>query len=89
MDEEVWRMPLAAGYDREIDSDAADVKNIARGRAAGRVIGAQFLQRFANDVPWAHLDVAGMAWSSKDSATVPEGATAFGVQLLDCLGRAV
>jgi leucyl aminopeptidase len=81
--EEVWRLPLAASYDREIDSDAADVKNIASGRAAGSIIGAQFLQRFVNDVSWAHLDIAGMAWSSKDSATVPKGATAFGVQLLD------
>jgi leucyl aminopeptidase len=83
VDEEVWRLPLAASYDREIDSDAADVKNIASGRAAGSIIGAQFLQRFVNDVPWAHLDIAGMAWSSKDSATVPKGATAFGVRLLD------
>jgi leucyl aminopeptidase len=83
VDEEVWRLPLAASYDREIDSDAADVKNIASGRAAGSIIGAQFLQRFVNDVPWAHLDIAGMAWSSKDSATVPKGATAFGVQLLE------
>jgi len=83
VDEEVWRLPLAAIYDREIDSDAADVKNIASGRAAGSIIGAQFLQRFVNEVPWAHLDIAGMAWSSKDSATVPKGATAFGVQLLD------
>ena len=83
VDEEVWRLPLAASYDREIDSDAADVKNIASGRAAGSIIGAQFLQRFVNEVPWAHLDIAGMAWSSKDSATVPKGATAFGVQLLD------
>ena len=47
------------------------------------LIGAQFLQRFVNDVPWAHLDIAGMAWSTKDSATVPKGATAFGVRLLD------
>jgi leucyl aminopeptidase len=83
VDEEVWRLPLAATYDREIDSDAADVKNIASGRAAGSIIGAQFLQRFVNDVPWAHLDIAGMAWSSKDSPTVPKGATAFGVRLLD------
>ncbi len=83
VDEEVWRLPLDASYDREIDSDAADVKNIASGRAGGSIIGAQFLQRFVNDVPWAHLDIAGMAWSAKDSATVPKGATAFGVQLLD------
>ena len=83
--EEVWRLPLDESYDRDIDSDAADVKNIGGGRAAGSIIGAQFLQRFINDVPWAHLDIAGTAWSSKDTATVPKGATAFGVRLLDQL----
>jgi leucyl aminopeptidase len=81
--EEVWRLPLADAYDRDIDSDAADVKNIGGGRAGGSITAAQFLQRFVNNVPWAHLDIAGMAWSSKDSATVPKGATAFGVRLLD------
>ena len=83
--EQVWRLPLDETYDREIDSDAADVKNIASGRAGGSIIGAQFLQRFVNDVPWAHLDIAGMAWSTKDAPTVPKGATAFGVRLLDRL----
>ena len=81
--EQVWRLPLAESYDREIDSDAADVKNIGGGRAAGSIIAAQFLQRFVNDVPWAHLDIAGTAWSTKDAPTVPKGATAFGVRLLD------
>jgi leucyl aminopeptidase len=81
--EEVWRLPLDEVYDREIDSDAADVKNIGGGRDAGSILGAQFIQRFVNDVPWAHLDIAGTAWSSKDTATVPKGATAFGVQLLN------
>jgi leucyl aminopeptidase len=85
VDEQVWRMPLADHYDREIDSDAADVKNIGGGRAGGSIIGAQFLQRFVNDVSWAHLDIAGTAWSTKDAATVPKGATAFGVRLLDRL----
>jgi leucyl aminopeptidase len=83
--EPVWRLPLADSYDRDIDSDAADVKNIGSGRAAGSIIGAQFLQRFVNSVPWAHLDIAGVAWSKKDAATVPKGATAFGVRLLDRL----
>ena len=82
-DEQVWRLPLADSYDRDIDSDAADVKNIGGGRAAGSVTAAQFLQRFVDKTPWAHLDIAGIAWSSKDSATVPKGATAFGVRLLD------
>jgi leucyl aminopeptidase len=81
--EPVWRLPLGEAYDREIDSDAADVKNIGGGRAAGSIIGAQFLQRFVNDVPWAHLDIAGVAWSKKDAAITPKGATAFGVRLLD------
>jgi leucyl aminopeptidase len=81
--EPVWRLPLADSYDRDIDSDAADVKNIGSGRAAGSIIGAQFLQRFVNAVPWAHLDIAGVAWSKKDTATVPKGATAFGIRLLD------
>ena len=83
--EQAWRLPLAESYDREIDSDAADVKNIGSGRAGGSILGAQFLQRFVNDVPWAHLDIAGTAWSTKDTATVPKGATAFGVRLLDRL----
>jgi leucyl aminopeptidase len=83
--EQVWRLPLAESYDREIDSDAADVKNIGGGRAGGSIIGAQFLQRFVNDVPWAHLDIAGTAWSTKDAPTVPKGATAFGIRLLDRL----
>ncbi len=82
-DEQLWRLPLADSYDRDIDSDAADVKNIGGGRAAGSVTAAQFLQRFVDKTPWAHLDIAGVAWSSKDSATVPKGATAFGVRLLD------
>jgi leucyl aminopeptidase len=81
--EELWRLPLDDGYDREIDSDAADVKNIGGGRAAGSIVAAQFLQRFVDKTPWAHLDIAGMAWSTKDAPTVPKGATAFGLRLLD------
>jgi len=81
--ENLWRLPLGDSYDRAIDSDAADVKNIAGDRAAGSIIGAQFVQRFVNKVPWAHLDIAGVAWSKKDAPTVPKGATAFGVRLLD------
>jgi len=81
--EKVWRLPVADAYDREIDSDAADMKNVGNGRGAGSITAAKFLQRFVNDVPWAHLDIAGTAWSKKDAATVPKGATAFGVRLLD------
>jgi leucyl aminopeptidase len=80
--EKLWRMPLAEAYDKMIDSDAADVKNIG-GREAGSITAAQFLQRFVNGVPWAHLDIAGTTWSKKDAPTVPKGATAFGLRLLD------
>jgi len=81
--EKLWRLPLDDAYNKAIDSDAADVKNIAGDRAEGSIIGAQFVQRFVNKVPWAHLDIAGVAWSKKDAPTVPKGATAFGVRLLD------
>ena len=83
--EKLWRMPLHASYDKLMDSDAADIKNISGGRDAGSITAAQFLKRFVNDVPWAHLDIAGTTWSKKDAATVPKGATAFGVRLLDRL----
>jgi leucyl aminopeptidase len=80
-----WRLPLSDAYDKEIDCDAADMKNISGGRAGGSITAAQFLQRFVNDVPWAHLDIAGTAWASKDKPTIPKGATAFGVRLLERL----
>ena len=81
--EALWRMPLGDAYDKLIKSDIADMKNIG-GRAGGSIIGAQFIQRFVRG-PWAHLDIAGMAWSSKDAPTIPKGATAFGLRLLDRL----
>jgi len=82
--EKVWRMPLAQEYDELIKSEIADMKNIG-GRPGGSITAAQFIQRFVNDKPWAHLDIAGMAWASKDAACRPKGATAFGVRLLDQL----
>jgi leucyl aminopeptidase len=81
--EPCWRLPLGEDYDRQIDSDAADMKNTG-GRWAGSITAAQFLQRFVqNGTAWAHLDIAGTTWSDKDKPTVPKGATAFGVRLLD------
>ena len=82
--EPVWRLPLAPEYDRLIDSDAADMKNVGS-RGAGSITAAQFLQRFVAGVPWVHLDIAGVTWSKKDKATVPKGGTGFGVRLLDRL----
>jgi leucyl aminopeptidase len=86
IDERLWRMPLGEKYDKDINSDIADMKNVGKGREAGSVTAAQFLQRFVNDVPWAHLDIAGVAWMRNgDNPLVPKGATGFGVRLLDRL----
>jgi len=83
--EPVWRMPLGEEYDKQIKSDIADMKNVG-GRGAGATTAAQLLLRFVQkDVAWAHLDIAGVTWSGKNSATVPKGGTAFGVRLLDRL----
>ena len=80
--EKAWRMPLADAYDKQIKSDIADMKNIG-GRPGGAITAAQFIQRFVNGKPWVHMDVAGMVWSGKDAPTIPKGATAYGVRLLD------
>ena len=84
--EPVWRMPLAPqgeSYDKLIDCDAADMKNVGN-RSGGSITAAQFLQRFVQKgTPWAHFDIAGVTWSSKDKPTVPKGGTGFGVRLLD------
>lgn len=80
--EKVWRLPLHDNYDKLIKSAAADMQNIG-GKGAGSITAAQFLQRFVNKTPWAHLDIAGMAWSKEAKPTAPKGATGFGVRLLD------
>jgi leucyl aminopeptidase len=82
--EKLWRMPLGEAYDKQLKSDIADMKHVG-GRPGGAITAAQFIQRFVNGKPWAHLDIAGMAWSSKDAAVIPKGATAYGVRLLDRL----
>jgi leucyl aminopeptidase len=84
-DEKLWRMPLDEAYDKYIDSDIADVKNVGIARNAGSIAAAKFLQRFVNDVPWAHIDMAGNAIIDKDRPTVPKGAWGFGVRLLNRL----
>ncbi len=83
--EGVWRMPLGAGYDAELKSRIADMKNVG-GRMGGAVIAAQFLQRFVKpDVPWAHLDIAGTASIKKETNLAPAGATGWGVMALNRL----
>ncbi len=82
--EKVWRMPLSAEYDKAIDSDIADMKNIG-GRFGGSITAAQFIQRFVNKVPWAHLDIAGMALDSPKTAINQSWSSGWGVRLLNRL----
>jgi leucyl aminopeptidase len=85
--EGAWRMPLAPAYDRLIKSRIADMANVG-GRPAGSVTAAQFLQRFVQEgTPWAHLDIAGVAYIAKDGELAPKGATGWGVRALDRLIR--
>ena len=80
--ENTWRMPLPPQYEKQIDSKIADIRNIG-GRPAGSITAALFLQRFVNNVPWAHMDIAPTAWTNEQRIpTVPEGATGFGVRTL-------
>jgi leucyl aminopeptidase len=83
--ERLWRMPLGDDYAKHIKSDIADIKNVGRERQAGATAGAVFLQRFAGDVPWAHIDMAGTAWTKEDRPLAPKGATGYGIRLLDRL----
>jgi leucyl aminopeptidase len=82
--EKVWRLPLTPEYDKLIDHDVADMKNIG-GRLAGSITAAQFLQRFVNNTPWAHLDVAGTAMDSLKSPINHSWASGWGVRLLNHL----
>ncbi len=81
--EKLWRMPMGPDYDAMINCDIADMANISNGREAGSTTAAQFLQRFVNNTPWVHLDIAGVAWAKKDSALTPKGGVGWGVRLLD------
>lgn len=82
--EPVWRMPLGKEYHQQLKSHVADMKNIG-GPAGGSITAACFLERFIINTPWAHLDIAGKAWSDKATATVPKGGTGYGVRLLNRL----
>lgn len=84
--ERLWRLPLGAEYDKQIDSRFADMKNTG-GRYGGAITAAQFLKRFVNDTPWAHLDVAGTAMAGADSEINKSWGPGYGVRLLDRLVR--
>lgn len=81
--DKLWRMPLTKTHYDMIKSDIADMQNIG-GKGAGSSTAAAFLGRFIkDDVSWAHLDIAGMAWTTKDNPTTPKGGSGYGVRLLD------
>ena len=82
--EKVWRMPMGPAYDKLIDSKFADMKNVG-GRHAGSITAAQLLQRFVNDVPWAHLDIAGTGMASPQNDINQSWGSGWGVRLLDRL----
>ena len=81
--EKVWRMPVGEEYDEDIKSDIADMKNVGSGRGAGATSGAKFIEQFTQNIPWAHLDIAGVTWAKSNSELYPAGGTAFGVRLLN------
>ncbi len=82
--EKVWRLPLGPVYDKMIDSKVADMKNTG-GRHAGSITAAQFLQRFVNGAPWAHIDIAGTGMGAPASDINQSWGSGFGVRLLDRL----
>ena len=82
--ERVWRMPLGPEYDKQIDSKFADMKNTG-GRNGGSITAAQFLQRFVDDIAWAHLDIAGTGMGAPSTDIITSWGSGFGVRLLDQL----
>jgi leucyl aminopeptidase len=85
--EGAWRLPLGEGYDKQLKSRVADMKNVG-GKPGGAITAAQFLQRFVREgTPWIHLDIAGVASLSEDTVLAPKGATGWFVRTLDRLVR--
>jgi len=86
--EGVWRLPLHPDYARAVKSDIADVKNSGNSPAPGASAGAHFVEAFvAEDMPWAHIDMAPTMWANSTGPLTPKGPTAYGVRLLDALAR--
>jgi leucyl aminopeptidase len=83
--EPLWQLPLVREYREELKSPIADLKNV--GGDAGSIVGGLFLKEFVDGVPWAHLDIAGPAFTDKDLPHAPRGATGFGLRLLVCYLR--
>jgi len=85
--EDVWRLPLHPSYAKDVESPIADIRDIGTG-GAGAGVGAYVIGFFAEPAtPWAHLDIAAMAWADGDKALGPKGAQGYGVMLIDELAR--
>lgn len=80
--DKVWELPMTSEYREHIKSQVADIKNVGQRGEAGATAGAIFLKEFVGDVPWAHLDIAGVAWRTHDTSFAHSGATGFGVLLM-------
>lgn len=80
--EPCWELPLHPGYRKHLDSDVADLKNVASGPGASAIMAGLFLGEFAAGCPWAHLDIAGPAWSDSDDQWISRGATGWGTRTL-------
>jgi len=77
----VWELPMYDEYQEQIKSHIADIRNIG-GRDGGTITAACFLSRFVDDIPWAHLDIAGTAWNMNGNAISAKGATGAGVRVV-------
>jgi leucyl aminopeptidase len=85
----VWSLPVGDEYTEQIRSDIATAKNTG-GREGGACTAASFLQLWAEETPWVHVDIAGPAWTTKELPYLEKGATGFGVRLvLESLQRSV
>ena len=80
--EKLWELPLFPEYDENMKSDIADISNMSAERNAGTIMGAVFLKNFIDEAKWAHIDIAGTAWYSKQRGYRPKNATGYGVRLL-------
>jgi leucyl aminopeptidase len=80
--EPLWRLPLVAAYRSQLDSEVADLKNVAAAPAAGTIMAGLFLQEFVDGLPWAHLDIAAPSWSESDDGWLTKGGTGWGARTL-------
>ncbi|MCK5837050.1 MAG: leucyl aminopeptidase [Desulfobacula sp.] len=78
--EPLWRLPLNKAYQKQIESQVADIKNIG-GKAGGSITAAAYLSKFVGKTPWAHLDIAGTAWNFTEKSYIPKGPSGFGVRI--------